>query len=290
MISNVKINNLGYAQKQRLLYIESIAYWEGGVGRSRIANVFGISENHITRDFTLYRKAYPKNLDYDVSSRTYRPGDKFKTKLSNGEPEEYLSLLRTYVETKNSTIMPTISETVNAAGIPVINYSLHPNILKELTRAICSKQSLMVQYQSMKESDPYVRNIWPHTLIFSGYRWHVRVFDEDKSIYTDLVLHRIILTTPNYLETRELPIDKEFECIKKINICPNEKLSTSQKIAIAQEYGMIQVDKNWVWKVKIRECLIPYFLYWLRLDTVNGNMYISLSDKSIRENYSFSNK
>ena len=29
---------------------------------------------------------------------------------------------------------------------------------------------------------------------------------------------------------------------------------------------MVKVGQEWIWKVNLKRCLVPYFLRWLRLD------------------------
>jgi|GEM_PF-356121 len=288
MTAAIDMKEMSFAQKQRLLYIESMAYWEGTVGRGDVAKVFGISGNHITKDFTLYRKSFPKNLDYDVSIRAYRPAKKFKPQIGNGSTEEYLSLLRTYTETKDYDVISNLTGTVSAFGIPSIKCSIESSVLRNLTRAISQQKSLEISYQSMKSPDVSKKTIWPKSLIYSGYRWHARAFDESESVYKDYVLHRIDSTKIHHLASViDLPEDDGFNTIKKFQVNPKNTLSDSQKRAIAKEYGMVNKAGTWVWDVEIRECLIPYFLYWIRLDKPENHIYLSLNDQDIAKTYKF---
>ncbi|MBE9550180.1 MAG: WYL domain-containing protein [Proteobacteria bacterium] len=288
MTTATKIKEISFAQRQRLLYIESMAYWEGTVGRNDVAKVFGISGNHITKDFTLYRKSFPQNLDYDVSIRAYKPAKKFKPQISNGSPEEYLSLLKTHTEIKSYDVISSITGTVSAFGIPPIKCNLEPPILRNVTRAISQKSSLVITYQTMKNAEASKKIIWPQSLIYSGYRWHARSFDEDEKAYKDFVLHRFGSSKVRHVtDVIDLPEDKRFNTFKKIQISPKNTLSESQKNAIAKEYGMLKSKGNWVWDVEIRECLIPYFLYWIRLDKPENHIYLSLNDQDIVKTYKF---
>ena len=94
MTTGFDVDKLRFAQRQRLTFIESVAFWEGRVDRPRVSGAFNVSENHVTKDFRLYKDAFPGNLQYDETARAYRPTRKFKPRIGKGSAEEYLSLLR----------------------------------------------------------------------------------------------------------------------------------------------------------------------------------------------------
>lgn len=270
----IGIDNVNYAQRQRLQFIESVAYWEGLVGRPCVSNVFDVSENHITRDFALYRKSFPGNLDYDVSARAYRPGKGFKPRIGSGSPEEYLSLLRAYLDTRSAAVLPSIGHGVGAICLPPPTAPLDKNVLREITRALHQKRGVLIRYQSLTSPEPVAREIWPHALVFAGVRWHVRGHDTKRDTFIDIVLHRILSASAI---DKPCPVSVEDDLDWKeeidIDIIPAGKLNPSQQAVIAKEYGMVMIDGKWTWRVTLKRCLIPYFLRWLRLDLPEDESY-----------------
>ena len=97
MTTGFDVDKLRFAQRQRLTFIESVAFWEGRVDRPRVSSAFNVSENHVTKDFRLYKDAFPGNLQYDETARAYRPTRKFKPRIGKGSAEEYLALLRAHL-------------------------------------------------------------------------------------------------------------------------------------------------------------------------------------------------
>jgi predicted DNA-binding transcriptional regulator YafY len=278
-----EIKDVTYAQRQRLQFIEAVAYWEGLVGRPRVAAIFGVSANHITRDFALYRKAFPKNLEYDVTARAYRPGKYFKPYIGSGSPEEYLSLLRTYTETNSLVVNAGIGYEVSATSLPAPATLLDKKILREITRAMHQHYGVKIRYQSLTSPDEAMREIWPHALVFTGNRWHIRAYDTKREKFSDFVLHRILSATlVKSLCMIPMSDDIDWQEMVVVDVTPVAKLNNAQRAVIAKEYGMKLINKKWVWRITLRRCLVPYFIRQYRLDLSEINSYpIALAQPQI---------
>lgn len=282
-----QIDRISFAQRQRLTFIESVAYWEGAVDRARVSETFGVSENHVTKDFRLYKEVFPGNLQYDESYRTYRPSKRFKPYIGKGSAEEYLSLLRMHIEQSNAATLPLPMGVVPADATPQPKGQLKSGILNNITRAISSGHGLSITYQSMNSKEPRARNIWPHSLVFGGTRWHARAYDEERGHYVDLVLQRILSAKP--LIKKILPTksrDREWENIITIEVVPKQNLTVTQAEVVANEFGMTQKNGQWVWEAKMRECLAGYFIYLYRLDVLDDEKRrIELKDTAVIKKY-----
>jgi predicted DNA-binding transcriptional regulator YafY len=285
----MSLDKVSHAQKQRLQFIETVAYWEGIVGRPNVSSIFDVSENHITRDFALYRKSFPGNLTYDVTVRAYRPSSSFSPKLGAGSPEEYLALLRTYLDTKSTAVLPSIGHGVAAACLPPSAAPLAKDVLREITRALRQEKGVLIRYQSLTSPAPATREVWPHALVFAGARWHIRAYDHKRGAFIDLVLHRVLsartIDRPSPFSNED---DLDWQESIDIDILPASRLNDSQKAVIAKEYGMVEVDQEWVWRVNLKRCLVPYFLRWLRLDLGPDESYpITLKDPALPRLFRF---
>lgn len=281
------LQKIGFAQRQRLQYIESVVYWEGIVGRPRISRIFDVSENHITQDFALYRRTFPGNLDYDISARTYRPGKRFRPKIGTGSSDEYLSLLRTFVEGHSTAVLPAIGDGVVAVGLPMPKAVIDTAVLREITRSLRQGHGVRIRYQSMSHAVPRERLIWPHALVFAGLRWHVRAYDSLRERFADFVLHRILSARAISDKCPSAPSNDEDwgqeECVEVI---PSPTLSKEQTQVIASEYGMEKLGERYVWRATMKRCMVPYFLYWLRLDkNAPKATYICLANQALAERF-----
>uniref|UniRef100_E6PKQ2 Uncharacterized protein n=1 Tax=mine drainage metagenome TaxID=410659 RepID=E6PKQ2_9ZZZZ len=258
---------VAFSQRQRLRFIESVVFWEGAIDRPRVAKAFGVTENHVTKDFGLYRKQFPGNLDYDLSHRSYRPGRKFRPRLTSGTAEEYLALLRVSREAAEgadgfeSAVAPTVGDGVHVELIPAPIGRVDPSTLKDVTRALRQGTGLRIVYQSLQTRQATDREVWPHTLVFAGARWHVRAFDSKYDDFIDLVLQRIRKTVPTENPApKAAQDDMQWNQRVRVTLVPRADLSTEQQEVIALEFGMENIKGHWRWRADVRECLVPYFL------------------------------
>lgn len=253
--------DLAFSQRQRFQFIEAVVFWEGAIDRSHVAKTFGVSENHITKDFTLYRSCYPNNLDYDLSGRTYRPGKRFKPQFSTGSSDEYLSLLRATQEGRSPSVIPLIGTGVSAELLPLPSGSVDSGVLKEITRAIRGGSGLRISYQSIRTEDASSRDVWPHALVYAGLRWHVRAFDSKYQDFIDLVPQRIItVESINTKPPKTQANDARWHRMTTVTLTPRDDFTPLQREVIAREFGMTKMKGEWRWRMQVRDCLVGYFL------------------------------
>jgi len=274
------------AQLQRLRLLESIVYWEGLVRRHRLSEAFGLNVEGVSRDFSLYRELFPENLAYDPSRKGYAPTSRFMPKLADGSADEYLSMLRLHSEGSTQWLIQGLPGTAETERVPLQPGGINSGDLKEITRAIAAGTSLTGIYQSMRAPKPERVHVWPRALVFSGYRWHLRAYDLDREIHRDLVLARLS-AKPGTARVRDIPKDQAWDAIVTVQVRPAEHWSPTQKSAIAKEYGMTRLRGTWVWSVKLRQCLAPYFLYLHRLDRLGKHQRVELVDSDLAKAYAF---
>jgi len=256
-----QLETLPFAQRQRLQFLESIAQWEGAVQRQRVCEVFDVSANHVTKDFSLYRSLSPGNLEYDVSRRAYRPTARFKPLFAAGSAEEYLALLRLNLETHGHSGMPIWAEGMPISGLTAPQGTANPAVLRVLTQALRQKTAVEIVYQSLRTPAPAPRLIWPHHLVHVAGRWHVRAYDAKHERFADLVLARITEARPSAQAKLHPALqDSEWDSEVTIEVIPNPKLSATQQAVVALEFGMTQVRHHWIWSARMRRAIAPYFV------------------------------
>jgi WYL domain len=287
MTTGFDVEKLRFAQRQRLTFIESVVFWEGRVDRRRVCTAFSVSENHVTKDFRLYKEAFPKNIQYDERVRAYRPAQRFKHRIGKGSPEEYLSLLRSQAEQRDGMLTTAAVTAVTTDAIPPPKGHLDAAVLNAVTRAIAGQTGLRISYQSRSKAEPGSRDVWPHALLFSGTRWHARAFDSNRDAFIDLVLQRILSAAPLDKTAASGPAEDEaWSDWVDIDVVPAKWLSLGQTQVVAREFGMVQEGRVWVWKARMRECLAGYFIYLHRLDLKNDpNRLIELKHPAVAQRY-----
>lgn len=284
------------AQRQRLRFFEARLFWEGQVNRHDICNQFGITLNHVTREIADYRHYFPKNLDYDVSARTYRPNEHFRAKFGKVDPNEYLALLRLFATNPSPILAAELGAPTKADIIPESSGRLNQAVLRTLLQAVHNNAGVVITYQSFSQKDVTKCEVWPQSFVWTGDRWHVRVYDGCRKTYIDILPQRITKAAPLL---KQLPVktgtDIDWREFEVIEVIPHPAFTELQKEMIAQEYGMEKTPDGHVWRVALRRCIIPYFLHRHHLDVDHGKrthngiptQSIVLKDLSIISRFGF---
>lgn len=293
------LESLSFAQKQRLQFIEAMLIWDGSVQRSDVCKVFDVTPNHLTRDIKRYRTYLKEALEYDVESRAYRPGRKFSPLLASGSADEYLTLLQAYCTSQSASVIPAMGLVAHAETMPSPNGTIEPEVLRQVMHALRGSTGVRVSYQSFSAPEPSTRIIWPHTLVYTGERWHLRGFDAKRQGFRDFVLSRCSAATSCVEQCPVAPTeDRDWHESQTVEIVAAPHLSTGQRRMIAIEFGMVP-DKEGipVWSRDIRKCLIGYFLTRYRLErggslankpSIGQHPYLALRDPGLADVFQFS--
>lgn len=300
MMQKTWLNSLSFAQKQRLQFIEAMLIWDGSVQRADVCKVFDVTPNHLTRDIKRYRTSHKNALEYDPETRAYRQGHKFKPLLASGSASEYLVLLQAYSASQSASVLPAMGHITQAESLAQPAGSIDAGVLKLIMHALQQKTGVALTYQSLGEPDPVPRTLWPHTLVFTGERWHVRAYDGRRQEFRDFVLTRCsgakALGEAASVQATE---DVQWNSMERVEVVPAARLSSSQQVVIAREFGMKKSTPNdgFTWTGEIRKCLVGYFLYRHRLERGGSpgakvaqgqNPYLQLKNQELADVYRFS--
>lgn len=292
------IDQLSFAQRQRLKFIETLLIWDDAVQRQDVCRVFDVTPNHLTRDIKRYRSNHPGALEYDVEARVYRKGRKFKPLFASDSADDYLLLLQTYSLSGAEGAQLALGRVTSAVSLPQQTGSVSSKVLKTIMYALRSNTGVKICYQSLSDPEPSERILWPHTFVFDSNRWHVRAFDSRRQRFRDFVLARCLSAKP---EKSLAPRSKEEDLLwneeDEVVVIPSPRLPTSQQHVIAREYGMSSDGGGFPsWRVRLKKCLIGYFLNRYRLE-FGGNVgansvagqhpHLALRDIGIAKTYGF---
>lgn len=237
----------------RLQFILLKANWEGTVSRADLIEKFGISPTQATSDFQECRKRFPSSINYDPSIRRYCPASAIGTYVSDYSFDEYYEIV--YIEKTSSHI------------IQVQPQLIKPYIYREINNALSNKHGINIQYCSM--SDPEgnkSRSIYPHTLVRSGFRWHIRAYEEQSKEFKDFNIARIkkiISPIDKQPKAAEISNDKSWNDKVHLLLTPNLKLSEAQRKIVSNDYtGNEDMVINL--QVKVAELLYVLHLYEVR--------------------------
>lgn len=243
--------DVSQSQRERLAFLELRAFFTGELRRSDIEARFGIKPAAASRDLGLYREIAPGNLDYDQTSRCYRPSADFKP-VHEFHSERVLAwLLQGFGDGLDLGLK-------QAAPCEGSGQLVKPDmvVLGAITRSMCARKALRVNYLSLL-SGSKKREIVPVALADNGLRWHVRSFDRERGRFSDFVLTRIakVQQIDDEVDERELlPADEQWARMVEMELAPHPGIA--QPKAVEADYGMAEG----VLKIKARAALAGYVL------------------------------
>lgn len=254
---------LKWGVERRLEFIEFRLFWEGGVNRSDIIEMFDVSVPQASKDLTHYQERAPRNAVYDKSAKRYVASDQFQPCFLRPDPAQYLNQLRSVAEGILDRSHAWIGHFPPFDAAPTPVRSMSAETLRTVVAAIRSSEAIEVKYQSLSRPEPRWRWIAPHSIGFDGFRWHVRAFCEIDHAFKDFVLSRIIETRGTRPSAAKQEDDADWRELVTLEIGPHPELSETQKKVVALDYGM----RGGKAKITVRKALLYYALKRLGLDT-----------------------
>ena len=247
----------------RYRLIETVVWWEGRLTTGHLMQSFGISRQQASKDINSYLTEYaPKNLDYDKHLKGYVPSKVFKPLFIDDSASAYLHLLN-----QNHERAPHIEGLALAYAhteiLKVPDRSVRPEVLRPLLRACREGLRLECEYVSLANPVAETRLIAPHTLVYTGMRWHARAYCEKNRDYRDFVLSRL-RGEPDVLDGTEQGIEGDAAWAAQVDvlIVPDSRLSPEQKAIIEIDYGM----QDGQLRVASRGALVQYVLQRYQID------------------------
>jgi len=140
---------------------------------------------------------------------------------------------------------------------------VRPDVLRPIMQAARAQKRLEVDYVSVNNPDREGRIIVPHTLVYTGLRWHVRAWCEKNQGYRDFVLSRfrgepdILDPSPHGAEH-----DEDWNTVVTVRVIADPRLRAEQREVVEQDYGM----QDGALEITTRGRLVPYALKLLHID------------------------
>ncbi|MGA7179536.1 MAG: WYL domain-containing protein [Thiobacillaceae bacterium] len=270
MVSKEKMRlDVKWATRQRLHYIEIMAFYAGVITRSDVARAFGISDAAATKDLKLYSDLAPGNLMYNHGVFGFVPNDAFAAVFADLSPATVLPIIAANLAESGGPYGKDLIYGLATASLPLPTRLPGQQVLAQITRAMRGRRKLRVNYRSLSGRESQApRILEPHTLVNSGIRWHVRAYSEETFDFRDFVLSRITQAEclNDQAESGEQYDDDwvEMECLK---LGPHAKLDEQRRASLLLDYGA----QGEVIEVKVRRALIGYVLQRLNVDTTKDH-------------------
>ena len=235
------------AWRERLKFVELLAYFHGTVSREEIMNRFHISAASATSVLSMYNKKAPENLSYNVRLKCYEIGRSFKPVFG----------VRMLTERIPVYTMPKLHKPADNDAVDRIAL---------ISRAIQRTQSLTITYSSA--SGKGARQIIPVAFADNLLRWHLRAYDRKRERYGDFVFGRIQEACPiegDTIKNHEHPDnDEQWHSFIDLKIKAHPHNLTD-----FQSFDM----GNEIRTVRIRSAMAGYFLQLWNVDcSLNANL------------------
>lgn len=253
-----KAPNLPWSRRQRLQYLEALAYWRGSFRRSDLLERFDIGIQRVSDDIRDYLRLNPKALLYDRNRKLYRAAHGMKPIFGRMDLDEALSLL--------GERAPESGPWFDRVTFPTRH--VDPQVLQMVFRAAASNRSIHVKYASLNSATFRWRWITPHAFANDGYRWHVRAFCHEARSYKDFVIGRISATRELGAPAAAAKGDREWVEITRICLKAQTGISQSELRALQLDFRL----KGRKLEMPIRAALALYVLAQLGLDPTGGTV------------------
>ena len=251
----------------RYRLIETVAWWEGRLTTGHLMQSFGISRQQASKDINTYINEHAsKNLTYDKKIKGYVPSKAFTPLFIDDSASAYLHLLY-----QNNARAPHVEGLALAYAhtkvLEVPDRSIKAEILRPLLKACRDHLRLDIDYVSLNSPDPEGRTIAPHTLVYTGMRWHVRAYCEKNREYRDFVLSRLRGVPDVRDDETENGIDGDdvWNTEVAVIIKPDERLTPAQKANIQTDFGMVDGQLE----IPSRQAIVKYVLQRYQINPKN---------------------
>ena len=233
-----KDEHLTTSQKEKLEFVELLAYFYGIVNRDDIIKRFSVSSALATNILSKYNQMAPKNLDYNIHLKSYEISKSFKPIFS----------------------VRMLFERIPVYTVPPLHGKIKDDEIDRIaiiSRAIQRVNSLRITYSSMS-SGTGTRQIVPVAFANTHLRWHLRAYDRIKKRYADFVFRRISkvkLIKDDSIEKHEHPNnDKQWHLFINLKI----------KVHPHNVTDINTVNNNH--DIRIRAAMAGYFLQLWNVD------------------------
>lgn len=255
-------DGLTWGVERRLEFIEFRLFWDGGVNRADIIDMFGVSVPQASKDLTLYQERAPRNAIYDKSAKRYVAGESFEPCFLKPDPGGYLSQLRSLAEGSLEPSGAWIGNLPPFDAMPAPVRGVDVTTLRSIVAAIRQGDTIEIRYQSLSRPEPRWRWAAPHALGFDGFRWHARAYCETDETFKDFLLSRILETRGARTSVIGPGADRDWHQHVVLEVGPHPDLSETQKKVIALDYGM----RDGKAQIRVRRAFLYYTLKRLGLD------------------------
>ncbi|MBE0365433.1 hypothetical protein PULV_b0006 [Pseudoalteromonas ulvae UL12] len=249
----------GIMRKEELIryqLIEAILLWEGRLTARHLMDYFSISRPSAQKSISDYKTLNPNGFTRSQSEKGHVAVTGFEPLFISTDFAHYQ-----HVFGDRALSNDTINCAIELLPVPLRNVT--PELVRPILQAIKQRLRLDIGYLSLSSPDFEDRIIQPHSIVFDGFRYHVRGFCEKNQDFRDFVLSRFNGEFAFEGEaSHAIEDDRDWQTWLEVVICPDQRLGPKQRQCIEYDYQMSDGKKV----IRTRAALLNYLLQRLRVD------------------------
>jgi hypothetical protein len=223
----MKLDDLKFAQRERLIFLDRCFTWRGLANRRDLIERFGISNAQAALDFKLYLEHVAEPApQYDTVQKTYLAQPRHHSLFPTALQDAFKSVLSS-PELDPSDLLPG----------PVRSAS--PVIVAKLYRAMKGRLAIHLQYTSMTTGSDQGQWIAPTAFTSDGEAVHLRGYSYKHREYRDYLPIRISEESTFVTRPLEEPLqfDTDWHTRAVVWLRPKSGLSEEQAETVRREFG-----------------------------------------------------
>lgn len=258
-----------WATRQRLEYIEIMAFYTGVITRSEVAEAFSISDAAATKDLKLYGQLAPDNLIYKHNVFGFVPGPTFSEVFADLSPAHVLPMMAHNLAVSGGPYGAESIYGIHMEELPLPSRLPDKQVLAQILRAIYGHNKLRVSYHSLTNRESsQERVLEPHSLVNTGLRWHLRAYSEETYDFRDFVLSRFVAAQClEELAESSMQYDDDWMESVVLQLAPHPGLEPQKRENLLLDYGA----SDGLIEITVRRSLIAYVLQRLMVDTTRDH-------------------
>lgn len=259
--------NTPHPQHHRLFLLEAILLWEGRLNNSRLREIFDLKGVRASQWIREFRDLHPDWLKWDNLTKSYHATElAFSAGAGSGSGDQDVSAsLTQYLALVGLPNVPVGQSQYRGVWAAYPDLSApSPRIYSAISEAIRLRRALEISYMSMRQPEPHMRVISPHSLVQAGRRWHVRAFSSEHQQFRDYALGRIVSARLLDRDSERQEIDDvAWMANVQVRLIAHPDLTAEQETVIRFEY----FNKTAARTDTCRGALVNYYLQDVRAAT-----------------------
>lgn len=247
----------------RQQYLALLLIWEGILTNARIRDLYGVSSVRASEWLREFRENHGSWCQWDSKLKGYLATSDLYQSLDDHPSRAILTLPHYLAQAKRNGSGRTdgmlwLAHELDAIAAP------DPGAFSLIRLAIERKSGVQIRYQSLRNPLTHTRVIYPHTVVFTGQRWHCRGYSPEHGDFIDHNMGRIsAIVDTGEVQPKGVEDDAAWNTYIPVEVVPHPWLTPDQALVIRQEYfkgAEKRVDH-------VRQAMVPYFLQIMRIST-----------------------